>query len=203
MGNASDTSDIFLSKISKEHDILVGSIYSVFCKWAACPSPPGRFLSPTDPSSVLPCPRAGFLSLAGNCILLLVAYHKRSMLKPAEFFIVNLSVSDLGMTLTLFPLAIPSSFSHRCVSLCEEHSVAVTRHTSVFSSSVNRWLFGEITCQLYAMCGVLFGLCSLTNLTALSLVCCLKVCFPNHGEAQKRPPEANRNSRSRRPRDPS
>lgn len=32
------------------------------------------------------------------------------------------------------------------------------------------------------MCGVLFGLCSLTNLTALSLVCCLKVCFTNHGE---------------------
>jgi len=47
---------------------------------------------------------------------------------------------------------------------------------------VSRWLFGEVTCQLYAMCGVLFGLCSLTNLTALSSVCCLKVCFPNHGE---------------------
>ncbi|KAG7215990.1 hypothetical protein INR49_003511 [Caranx melampygus] len=46
---------------------------------------------------------------------------------------------------------------------------------------IMQWLFGEITCQLYAMCGVLFGLCSLTNLTALSLVCCLKVCFPNHG----------------------
>ncbi|XP_071756296.2 opsin 7, group member d isoform X2 [Centroberyx gerrardi] len=44
-----------------------------------------------------------------------------------------------------------------------------------------RWLFGEIACQVYAMCGVLFGLCSLTNLTALSLVCCLKVCFPTHG----------------------
>lgn len=37
------------------------------------------------------------------------------------------------------------------------------------------------------MCGVLFGLCSLTNLTALSSVCCLKVCFPNHGEAYKIP----------------
>uniref|UniRef100_A0A665TGW5 Opsin-5-like n=1 Tax=Echeneis naucrates TaxID=173247 RepID=A0A665TGW5_ECHNA len=96
------------------------------------------------------------LSLMGNCILLLVAYHKRSTLKPAEFFIINLSISDLGMTLSLFPLAIPSAFSHR-------------------------WLFGKVTCQLYAMCGVLFGLCSLTNLAALSLVCCLKVCFPNHG----------------------
>lgn len=47
---------------------------------------------------------------------------------------------------------------------------------------VYRWLFGEIICQVYAMCGVLFGLCSLTNLTVLSLVCCLKVCVPNHGE---------------------
>ncbi|KAG8002481.1 Opsin-5 [Nibea albiflora] len=128
MGNASDTSDVFASTISKEYDVLMGSLYSAFC----------------------------ILSLMGNCILLLVAYHKRSTLKPAEFFIINLAISDLGMTLSLFPLAIPSAFSHR-------------------------WLFGEITCQLYAMCGVLFGLCSLTNLTALSLVCCLKVCFPNHG----------------------
>ncbi len=54
--------------------------------------------------------------------------------------------------------------------------------TFSFCPCVYRWLFGEITCQIYAMCGVLFGLCSLTNLTALSLVCCLKVCFPNHGE---------------------
>ncbi|XP_028439311.1 opsin 7, group member d [Perca flavescens] len=128
MGNASDTSVVFNSSISEEQDILMGSLYSVFC----------------------------ILSLMGNCTLLLVAYHKRSTLKPAEFFIINLSISDLGMTLSLFPLAIPSSLTHR-------------------------WLFGEIVCQLYAMCGVLFGLCSLTNLTALSLVCCLKVCFPSHG----------------------
>ncbi|XP_040927343.1 opsin 7, group member d [Betta splendens] len=128
MGNASDTSAAFASTIPKEHDIFMGSLYSVFC----------------------------VLSLTGNCVLLLVAHHKRSSLKPAEFFIINLSISDLGMTLSLFPLAIPSAFSHR-------------------------WLFGEVTCQLYAMCGVLFGLCSLTNLTALSLVCCLKVCFPQHG----------------------
>ncbi|MEQ2314953.1 hypothetical protein AMECASPLE_017235 [Ameca splendens] len=128
MGTASDTASFFASSISKKHDILMGSLYILFC----------------------------ILSLVGNCLLLLVAYHKRSTLKPAEFFIINLSISDLGMTLSLFPLAIPSAFSHR-------------------------WLFGEIACQLYAMCGVLFGLCSLTNLTALSLVCCLKVCFPTYG----------------------
>ncbi|CAN9515427.1 unnamed protein product [Ophioblennius macclurei] len=128
MGNDSDTSAVFASTISKEYDILMGSLYAVFC----------------------------LLSLIGNSVLLLVAHHKRSTLKPAEFFIINLSISDLGMTLSLFPLAIPSAFVHR-------------------------WLFGETVCQLYAMCGVLFGLCSLTNLTALSLVCCLKVCLPSHG----------------------
>ncbi|XP_019720588.1 opsin 7, group member d isoform X2 [Hippocampus comes] len=128
MGNASDTSAVFTSTISKEYDLAMGSLYILYC----------------------------VLSLLGNCILLLVAHHKRSSLKPPEFFIINLSISDLGMTLILFPLAIPSAFSHR-------------------------WLFGETACQLYAMCGVLFGLCSLTNLTALSFVCCLKVCFPKYG----------------------
>ncbi|KAK0145938.1 Opsin-5 [Merluccius polli] len=120
MGNSSDAAHLFVSTISREHDVIMGT-----------------------------------LSLVGNGVLLLVAYRKRLSLKPAEFFIINLSISDLGMTLSLFPLAIPSAFSHR-------------------------WLFGDVTCQVYALCGVLFGLCSLTNLTALSFVCCLKVCFPNH-----------------------
>nr|BBI55010.1 opsin-5-like protein [Anguilla japonica] len=123
-----NASDLFVSNISKENDFLMGSIYTIF----------------------------GVLSLLGNGILLFVAYRKKPSLKPAEFFIVNLSISDLGMTMTLFPLAIPSSFAHK-------------------------WLFDEITCQYYAFCGVLFGLCSLTNLTVLSSVCCLKVCYPHYG----------------------
>uniref|UniRef100_A0A8C5R2P3 G-protein coupled receptors family 1 profile domain-containing protein n=1 Tax=Leptobrachium leishanense TaxID=445787 RepID=A0A8C5R2P3_9ANUR len=127
MGNGSETSGIH-SSISKHNDIIFGVVYSLF----------------------------GFFSLTGNSMLLLVAYQKKSMLKPAEFFIVNLAVSDLGMTITLFPLAIPSLFAHR-------------------------WLFDEITCNYYAFCGMLFGLCSLTNLTLLSVVCCMKVCYPSYG----------------------
>lgn len=69
--------------------------------------------SPAQLNLSLFCFLTGILSLMGNCILLLVAYHKRSTLKPAEFFIINLAISDLGMTLSLFPLAITSSFSHR------------------------------------------------------------------------------------------
>ncbi|KAJ8370595.1 hypothetical protein SKAU_G00106230 [Synaphobranchus kaupii] len=123
-----NASDLFVSNISKENDFLMGAIYAIF----------------------------GVLSLLSNGILLFVAYRKKPSLKPAEFFIVNLSISDLGMTITLFPLAIPSSFAHK-------------------------WLFDELTCQYYAFCGVLFGLSSLTNLTVLSSVCCLKVCYPHYG----------------------
>ncbi|NWS40949.1 OPN5 protein, partial [Probosciger aterrimus] len=45
-----------------------------------------------------------------------------------------------------------------------------------------RWLFNQAVCTLYAFCGVLFGLCSLSSLTVLSTVCCLKVCYPAYGK---------------------
>lgn len=80
--------------------------------WCMCEFPTGAQMSSC--SIFVSCFfSTGILSLMGNSILLLVAYHKRSTLKPAEFFIINLSISDLGMTLSLFPLAIPSVFSHR------------------------------------------------------------------------------------------
>ncbi|KAL6119068.1 uncharacterized protein ACO6RY_03725 [Pungitius sinensis] len=127
MGNASEAF-LLVSRISKGNDFLMGTLYTFF----------------------------GVLSMLGNGILLFVAYRKKSSLKPAEFFVVNLAISDLGMTLTLFPLAIPSSFAHM-------------------------WLFNRTTCMAYAFCGVLFGLSSLTNLTMLSCVCWLKVCCPHYG----------------------
>ncbi|XP_068160135.1 opsin 7, group member b [Antennarius striatus] len=127
MGNASETF-LIISRISKNNDLLMGTLYIVF----------------------------GVLSILGNGILLFVAYRKKSSLKPAEFFVVNLAISDLGMTITLFPLAIPSAYAHM-------------------------WLFEKLTCTVYAFCGVLFGLCSLSNLTVLSCVCWLKVCWPNYG----------------------
>lgn len=64
------------------------------------------------PHGILPLCVLGVLSVVANGILLFVAYRKKSSLKPAEFFVVNLAISDLGMTLSLFPLAIPSAFTH-------------------------------------------------------------------------------------------
>ncbi|XP_030288753.1 opsin-5-like [Sparus aurata] len=83
MGNASETF-LLVSRISKDNDFLMATLYTIF----------------------------GVLSVLGNGILLFVAYRKKSSLKPAEFFVVNLAISDLGMTLTLFPLAIPSAYAH-------------------------------------------------------------------------------------------
>ncbi|XP_061526211.1 opsin 7, group member b [Phycodurus eques] len=127
MGNASETY-LFVSRISKENDFLMGTLYTIF----------------------------GVLSVLGNGILLFVAYRKKSSLKPAEYFVVNLAISDLMMTISLFPIAVPSAYAHK-------------------------WLYNKTTCTVYAFCGVLFGLCSLTNLTVLSSVCWLKVCYPYYG----------------------
>ncbi|XP_062489122.1 opsin-5-like [Pezoporus occidentalis] len=123
----------FQSKITETADIFVGVCYMVF----------------------------GICSVCGNSILLYVSYKKKSLLKPAEYLIINLAISDLGMTLTLYPLAVTSSLSHR-------------------------WLYGKQICLFYAFCGVLFGICSLSTLTLLSTVCCLKICFPPYGNRFKR-----------------
>lgn len=56
---------------------------------------------------------AGVCSLFGNSTLLYVSYKKKHLLKPAEFFIINLAISDLGLTLSLYPMAITSSVYHR------------------------------------------------------------------------------------------
>ncbi|NWI32600.1 OPN5 protein, partial [Sula dactylatra] len=49
-----------------------------------------------------------------------------------------------------------------------------------------RWLYGKQICLFYAFCGVLFGICSLSTLTLLSTVCCLKICFPAYGNRFRR-----------------
>ncbi|KAJ8376841.1 hypothetical protein SKAU_G00074210 [Synaphobranchus kaupii] len=110
----------------------------------------------SGPRPALGIPWSGICSLCGNTMLLYVSYKKKHLLKPAEFFIINLAISDLCMTVSLYPLAIMSSIYHR-------------------------WLYGKTMCLIYAFCGMLFGLCSLTTLTVLSTACCLKVCYPLYG----------------------
>ncbi|XP_076000874.1 opsin 7, group member a [Genypterus blacodes] len=129
MGQFDDDDDeAFHSSIPVPMDITVAVVYSVF----------------------------GVCSLFGNSTLLYVSYKKKYLLKPAEFFIINLAISDLGLTLSLYPMAIASSI-------------------------YRRWLYGRTACFIYAFCGMLFGICSLTTLTLLSMVCFVKVCYPLYG----------------------
>nr|XP_046265346.1 opsin 7, group member a isoform X2 [Scatophagus argus] len=52
---------------------------------------------------------------------------------------------------------------------------------AITSSFYHRWLYGKTVCSIYAFCGMLFGICSLTTLTLLSMVCFVKVCYPLYG----------------------
>uniref|UniRef100_A0A674F3X8 Opsin-5-like n=1 Tax=Salmo trutta TaxID=8032 RepID=A0A674F3X8_SALTR len=129
MGAFASIDDIaFHSNIPVAADITVAIVYAVF----------------------------GMCSLFSNSTLLYVSYKKKHLLKPAEFFIINLAISDMSLTLSLYPMAITSSIYHR-------------------------WLFGKTVCLIYAFCGMLFGVCSLTTLTLLSMVCFVKVCYPRYG----------------------
>lgn len=68
-------------------------------------------------------------SLFSNSTLLYVSYKKKHLLKPAEFFIINLAISDMSLTLSLYPMAITSSIYHRyCPHLFTLHSLANIYH---------------------------------------------------------------------------
>lgn len=118
MGNASEMF-LFVSRISKGNDFLIGTLYTIFGKWFFFT----RFTA-FNPMNlcifqhchVLLLCLPGVLSVLGNGTLLFVVYRKKSSLKPAEFFVVNLAISDLSMSITLFPLAIPSAFAHMWVN---------------------------------------------------------------------------------------
>lgn len=122
MGNASETF-LLVSRISKDNDFLMGTIYIIFGKWCVFFPPDLKTLyvwmcvQIQQPYYIPPLCLLGVLSVLGNGILLFVAYRKKSSLKPAEFFVVNLAISDLGMTISLFPLAIPSAFTHMWVAI--------------------------------------------------------------------------------------
>uniref|UniRef100_A0A8C4RVL0 Opsin 8, group member a n=1 Tax=Erpetoichthys calabaricus TaxID=27687 RepID=A0A8C4RVL0_ERPCA len=88
---------------------------------------------------------SAILSVIGNGAVLTVAILKSSRLKPAELLSVNLAVTDLGMALTMYPLAIASAWSHA-------------------------WLGGDSSCIYYSVAGFLFGVASITTLAVMAVV---------------------------------
>ncbi|XP_072165218.1 rhodopsin, GQ-coupled-like [Diadema setosum] len=87
---------------------------------------------------------AFIFGVAGNATAIHLFIKTKSLRTPPNMLIVNLALSDLGMVVTNFPL--------------------------LFISTIyNRWLFFDIGCQYYAFCGALFGIMSITNMTAIAL----------------------------------
>nr|XP_029476898.1 opsin-5-like [Oncorhynchus nerka] len=135
------------------------------------------------------CWALGVCSLFGNSTLLYVSYKKKRLLKPAEIFIINLAISDMGLTLSLYPMAITSSIYHKYRTPMftpqsqAYYGLSDPSRSRLFPLFLSlplslRWLFGKTVCLIYAFCSVLFGICSLTTLTLLSMVCFVKVCYP-------------------------
>ncbi|XP_060611005.2 opsin-5-like isoform X1 [Anolis sagrei] len=85
------------------------------------------------------------LTILGNSVVLAVAMKRSSCLRSPELLTVNLAATDLGMGLSMYPLAIASAWNHA-------------------------WLGGEATCIYYALMGFLFGVSSIMTLSAMAII---------------------------------
>ncbi|XP_066533937.1 opsin 8, group member b [Hoplias malabaricus] len=85
------------------------------------------------------------LSIMGNLLVLVMAYKRSSHMKPPELLSVNLAVTDLGAAISMYPLAVASSWNHA-------------------------WLGGNITCIYYGLMGFFFGTASVATLTVMAIV---------------------------------
>ncbi|KAM5164350.1 opsin-5-like [Mantella aurantiaca] len=85
------------------------------------------------------------LSAVGNLAVLATAVKCSSHLKSPDLLSVNLAITDFGMAITMYPLAIASAWNHA-------------------------WIGGQTTCLYYALMGFFFGVASMMTLTAMAVI---------------------------------
>ncbi|MEE6508231.1 hypothetical protein FKM82_019901 [Ascaphus truei] len=85
------------------------------------------------------------LTIVGNLAVLATAVKGSSHLKSPDLLSINLAVTDLGMAISMYPLAIASAWNHA-------------------------WLWGDPSCLYYALMGFCFGVCSMMTLSAMAVV---------------------------------
>ncbi|KAJ6659665.1 hypothetical protein lerEdw1_018634, partial [Lerista edwardsae] len=85
------------------------------------------------------------LTILGNSAVLAVAMKRSSHLRAPELLTVNLAVTDLGMAISMYPLAIASAWNHA-------------------------WLGGDATCVYYGLMGFLFGVSSMMTLCVIAVI---------------------------------
>ncbi|CAG5923590.1 opsin 4xb [Menidia menidia] len=86
----------------------------------------------------------GALGITGNALVMFAFYSNKKLRNLANYFIVNLAVSDFLMAFTQSPIFF-------------------------INSLYKEWVFGDIGCKMYAFCGALFGISSMINLLAISI----------------------------------
>ncbi|KAM4772192.1 opsin-5-like [Rhinophrynus dorsalis] len=85
------------------------------------------------------------LTAVGNLAVLTTAVKYSNHLKPPDLLSINLAVTDLGMAISMYPLAIASSWNHA-------------------------WLGGHSSCIYYALMGFFFGVASMMTLMAMAVI---------------------------------
>ncbi|XP_044147946.1 opsin-5-like [Bufo gargarizans] len=85
------------------------------------------------------------LTVVGNVAVLATAVKCFSHLKSADLLSVNLAVTDLGMAVSMYPLAIASAWNHA-------------------------WIGGDPSCLYYALMGFFFGVASMMTLTTMAVI---------------------------------
>ncbi|XP_062591798.1 opsin-5-like isoform X1 [Saccostrea cucullata] len=91
------------------------------------------------------------ISFVLNFFVIIVCVRKRNSLVPADYFIVNLAVSDLILSVVGLPFGISSSFFHR-------------------------WKFGAGGCSAYGCLGFFCGVVSISTLALMSFSRYIHVC---------------------------
>lgn len=88
------------------------------------------------------------LSVVGNIIVLATAVKCSAHLKSPDLLSINLAITDLGMAVSMYPLAIASAWNHA-------------------------WIGGDPSCLCYALMGFFFGVASMMTLTAMAVIRCV------------------------------
>ncbi|XP_075235962.1 rhodopsin-like [Lycorma delicatula] len=86
----------------------------------------------------------GFISIAGNGMVIYIFSTTKSLRTPSNLFVVNLAFSDFCMMFTMSP-------------------------TMVINCYYETWVLGPFMCELYGFCGSLFGCASIWSMTMIAL----------------------------------
>ncbi|XP_069830117.1 opsin-5-like [Dendropsophus ebraccatus] len=85
------------------------------------------------------------LTVVGNVAVLATAVKCSAHLKSPDLLSINLAITDLGMAVSMYPLAIASAWNHA-------------------------WIGGDSSCLYYALMGFFFGVASMMTLTAMAVL---------------------------------